>query len=74
MAHAHIVNDNPKATEPGTWIKASRYDDGKMAEGRLLTRWDLDEVAPDHPVFLIDSTYHNAWLCSAPLSLRQINT
>lgn len=39
-------------TAPGTWIIGSRYDDGKMAEGRALTRFELDEVAPDHPVLV----------------------
>ena len=40
------------------WIRGSRYDDAKMAEGRVLTRWDLDEVAPDHPVLVIHVAGH----------------
>jgi predicted amidohydrolase YtcJ len=40
------VLDQAVATSPGTWIKGTRYDDAKMVEGRVLTRWDLDEVAP----------------------------
>ena len=47
------VMQQAASTTPGTWIKASRYDDAKMAEGRVLTRWDLDEVAPDHPVLIV---------------------
>jgi predicted amidohydrolase YtcJ len=46
------------ATPPGSWIRASRYDDAKMTEGRLLTRWDLDEVAPDHPVMVVQVAGH----------------
>lgn len=46
------------AMPPGTWVRASRYDDAKMAEGRLLTRWDLDEVAPDHPVLVLQVAGH----------------
>jgi predicted amidohydrolase YtcJ len=56
-------------TEPGTWIKATRYDDGKMAEGRVLTRWDLDEVAPDHPVLVIQVAGHWAVVNSKALAL-----
>ena len=40
------------------WIRGSRYDDAKMAEGRILTRWDLDEVAPDHPVLVVQVSGH----------------
>src|SRR5262249_15084041 len=57
------------ATEPGAWIKATRYDDGKMAEGRVLTRWDLDEVAPDHPVLVIQVAGHWAVVNSKALEL-----
>lgn len=57
------------ATPPGTWIRASRYDDAKMAEGRLLTRWDLDEVAPDHPVLIIQVAGHWAVVNSKALEL-----
>jgi predicted amidohydrolase YtcJ len=46
------IHDRAAATGTGSWIVGSRYDDGKMAEGRPLTRFDLDEVAPDHPVLV----------------------
>ncbi len=33
----------PAAELPdGAWVQASRYDDGKMAEGNILIGWDLD--------------------------------
>jgi predicted amidohydrolase YtcJ len=57
------------STPPGTWIRASRYDDAKMAEGRVLTRWDLDEVAPDHPVLIIQVAGHWAVVNSKALEL-----
>ncbi len=46
------IRNRAISTAPGQWIIGSRYDDGKMAEGRPLTRYDLDEVAPDHPVLV----------------------
>jgi predicted amidohydrolase YtcJ len=63
------VLDEAVATPPGTWIRATRYDDGKMAEGRLLTRWDLDEVAPDHPVLVVQVAGHWAVVNSKALEL-----
>ena len=42
----------------GAWIRASRYDDAKMAEGCLLTRADLDEVAPEHPAIVVHVAGH----------------
>ncbi|MGE3270761.1 MAG: amidohydrolase, partial [Chloroflexota bacterium] len=63
------VLDQAVATQPGTWIRASRYDDAKMAEGRLLTRWDLDEVAPDHPVLIVQVAGHWGVVNSKALEL-----
>jgi predicted amidohydrolase YtcJ len=37
---------------PGEWIRGVGYDDTKIADPRTLSRWDLDEVAPEHPVFI----------------------
>ena len=36
-------------TPPGYWVRGFKYDDTKLAEGRPLTRRDLDEAVPDHP-------------------------
>ncbi|HUF51768.1 MAG TPA: amidohydrolase [Longimicrobiales bacterium] len=36
-------------TPPGFWVRGFKYDDTKLAEGRALTRRDLDEAVPDHP-------------------------
>jgi len=37
---------------PGEWVRGVGYDDTKIADPRTLSRWDLDEVAPTHPVFI----------------------
>jgi predicted amidohydrolase YtcJ len=37
---------------PGQWIRGVGYDDTKTVDKRILTRWDLDQVAPEHPVFI----------------------
>ncbi len=37
-------------TPPGEWVVGFKYDDTKLAEGRPLSRPDLDEAVPGHPV------------------------
>jgi predicted amidohydrolase YtcJ len=40
-------------TAPGQWVMASSgWHESILAEGRMLTRWELDKVAPDLPVFI----------------------
>jgi predicted amidohydrolase YtcJ len=40
-------------TPPGQWVMASSgWHESILAEGRMLTRWEIDKVAPDHPVFI----------------------
>lgn len=39
-------------TEPGYWVIGSMYDDTKLAEGRPVTRADLDAAVPDHPAMI----------------------
>jgi predicted amidohydrolase YtcJ len=56
-----------RSQPPGTWIRGSRYDDAKMAEGRVLTRWDLDRGAPDHPVLVVHVAGHWGVVNSAAL-------
>lgn len=53
--------------EPGAWIRGVGYDDTKMADLRPLNRWDLDEVAPHHPVFIQQVSGHWAVVNSRAL-------
>jgi predicted amidohydrolase YtcJ len=63
------IRDRAVTTTPGEWIIGSRYDDGKMAEGLSLTRFELDEVAPDHPVLVRQVAGHWGVANSRALSL-----
>ena len=53
-----LLREAAEQTPPGSWVRASRYDDGKMAEGHVLTRWDLDQAVPDHPVLVTQVAGH----------------
>jgi predicted amidohydrolase YtcJ len=52
------IMERCKATPKGEWICGFSYDDTKLAEKRLLKRADIDEVAPEHPVFIRQVSGH----------------
>jgi predicted amidohydrolase YtcJ len=55
-------------TPPGQWIRASGYSEFDLEERRHLTRWDLDEAAPNHLVRLNHRSGHACVLNSMALS------
>jgi predicted amidohydrolase YtcJ len=59
---------------PGQWIQGRSWDEGKFTEHRLLTHQDLDEIAPDHPVWLSHTTGHYGVANRAALRLAKIHT
>lgn len=59
-------------TPPGHWINGSDYTEFYLAEKRHPTRWDIDEVAPDHPVILSHRSLHACVLNSRALALAGI--
>jgi predicted amidohydrolase YtcJ len=63
------IRDRAVTTDPGNWVIGGRYDDGKMVEGRALTRFELDEVAPDHPVLVRQVAGHWGVVNSRALAL-----
>jgi len=52
------VAQRAAATPPGEWVLGWGYDDTRLAEQRLPDRDDLDQVAPDHKVFLSRACGH----------------
>jgi predicted amidohydrolase YtcJ len=60
-------------TPPGTWLSGNGYNEFYLAEKRCPNRWDLDEVAPDHPVILTHRSLHACVLNSLALSLAGIH-
>jgi predicted amidohydrolase YtcJ len=58
---------------PGTWIRGSGYNEFYLAEKRHPTRWDLDEVSPNHPVKLTHRSGHAHVLNSLALQAANIS-
>ena len=59
---------------PGNWISGTDYNEFYLAEKRFPNRWDIDEVAPDHPVVLSHRSLHACVLNSLGLKLAGIGT
>jgi hypothetical protein len=55
------------------WILGGRWDQEKFAEKRYPTRWDLDSVIPNRPVFLLRVCGHIAVCNSKALQLAGID-
>lgn len=51
----------------GEWIRGGQWAAETLETKQPPTLAMLDAVSPDNPVFLIDSTYHNAWVNSRAL-------
>jgi predicted amidohydrolase YtcJ len=68
------------ATTPvGTWIVGAGpfmfwqgWDERRLQEKRLVTRWDLDPISPNHPVLLMKDAGHALVLNSFALKLANI--
>lgn len=55
------------------WIRGWGWDDSRMIEKRYPTRWDLDKVAPNHPVILERTCKHMAVCNSKALEISGIH-
>jgi predicted amidohydrolase YtcJ len=55
----------------GEWVLGYGYDGSGLAEGREMTRLDLDSALPDHPAMAIHVSNHGAVLNS--LAMKKFN-
>jgi predicted amidohydrolase YtcJ len=68
-----LVGARAQSLAPGTWITGSGYDHDRIVGNRHPTRWDLDKVSPDHPVWLGRCCGHMGVANSAALKLAGIS-
>jgi len=66
------VRRRAQETPAGEWITGSDYNEFYLAEGRHPNRWDIDEVAPNHPVVLAHRSLHGCVVNSRALALAGI--
>src|SRR4051794_12416632 len=65
------IRDRASHTPRGEWIRGFKYDDTKTAEGRKLTRQDLDAAAPNNPVLIRHRGGHTGFTNS--LALKKLD-
>ncbi|VDG97005.1 N-substituted formamide deformylase precursor [Lysinibacillus sphaericus] len=66
------ISSKAKLLPDGQWIQGFGYDDTLLSEQRHPTRKELDQVAPNHPVYINHSSGHIAVANSLALSLAQV--
>ena len=62
-----------KAAPRGRWIRGWGFRTRLIQENRAMTRWELDEVAPENPVCIMDGSCHACYANSAALALAGLN-
>ena len=67
------LRERAAKTPPGQWVYGSKYDDTKGAEGRMLSRADLDAAVPDHPAAVQHRGGHTIFYNSAAFRLAGID-
>ncbi len=66
------IRHQAQNTPPGKWLTGAGFNEFYLTEKRYPTRWDIDEVAPHHPVVLAHRSLHVCVLNSLALSLAGI--
>ena len=47
-----LLEERVKEAEPGQWVLGNVWDETLLTERRFPTRYDLDPVSPDNPVYI----------------------
>jgi len=68
-----LLAERVKATPKSKWVMGRGWNETRLREKRLLTRWDLDEVSPENPVYLHHYTCHATLLNSKGLEVSGID-
>lgn len=69
----HAVKERAESLKPGEWVEGRGWDQAKLAEHRNPNRWDLDDVAPNNPVFLTRTCGHVVVVNSKALEISGID-
>ena len=67
------IKDAAARTPKGQWITANQYDDRKTDLNRFITRFDIDDVSPEHPVVITERSGHIAIANSMALRLAGLS-
>lgn len=73
QAIVDLVKDAVAKAKPGEWILGRGYDHDKLSDLRHPTKYDLDAVSPDNPVFLTRTCGHTTVANSVALKAGGID-
>ncbi len=62
------IEQHCRTAPAGQWVRAMGFNMSYVREQRNPTRYELDEVAPHNPVFLIDASCHAGFVNSVALT------
>ena len=71
-AIVRALRERAARTPEGQWVLGFKYDDTKGAEGRALTRDDLDAVSRTQPVYVAHRGGHSAYVNSRALEVAGV--
>ncbi|MFV1465659.1 MULTISPECIES: amidohydrolase [unclassified Phaeobacter] len=69
----HRLRAKAADTPKGEWVMGVLFDNTAIAEGRMPTRAELDDVSTDHPIWVLHASGHNGVANSAALEMRGIS-
>ncbi len=67
-----MVSQAVLTAKPGEWIIGRGWNENLWEEKREPVKQDLDDIAPDNPVYLIQVCGHSAWVNSKALETAGI--
>ncbi|OGD53493.1 hypothetical protein A3K81_03870, partial [Candidatus Bathyarchaeota archaeon RBG_13_60_20] len=68
-----LLSERVSHTPRGDWVLGRGWNENVLKEKRLLTRWDIDEVSPDNPLYLHHFSCHATLLNSRGLEASGID-
>src|SRR5690625_1993931 len=68
-----LIGSRAKVTPKGEWVEGYGYDDTLLYEKRHPTRYDLDQVSPNHPVVIKHISGHLAAVNSLALKYARLH-
>ncbi|MEM4971141.1 MAG: amidohydrolase family protein [Sulfolobales archaeon] len=69
----NVVREAAEKKKEGEWILGRGWNQAFYPEGRMPTRWDLDEATTKHPVMLWHTSGHMVVVNSLALEIAGIN-
>ena len=67
------IAEAAKDLPSGRWLRGWGFRTNRLRENRAITRWELDEAAPDNPVCIMDGSVHACYANSAALGLAGVD-